>query len=438
MFPKKPGVYIFKNKDGQVIYVGKAINLYHRISSYFSRSNRFGLSAKTAMLSSAISSVETIVVASELEALILEASLIKKYLPKYNVRLTDDKDYLYIGITKEEFPKVITLRKQDLRRVKKFFGPFPSARTVRNTLKLLRKVFPWCSASQGLALRTRRACFYHHLGLCPGVCVGLISKEDYNKIINRFSKFMDGKKDKLIEELTMDMLKLSEREKFEEASKLKKIIDGINYLTQPNNVQAYLENSNFFEDQKNLALQELKKVLNLKTLPLRIEGYDISNIGGKNATGSMVVLNEGDIDKSQYRKFKIRLSGKPNDVAMMREVIRRRLKHKDWPIPNLIIVDGGKGQVNAVNYELQTTNHNLPIFGLAKRREWLYPPEGEISASLSNSRKARISLSNSRKARIIKLSKKSLSLQLLQKLRDEAHRFALTFHRKLRNKEALL
>ena len=157
----------------------------------------------------------------------------------------------------------------------------------------------------------------------------------------------------------------------------------------------------------------MQKDLGLEKIPQRIEGYDISNLSGKEAVGSMVVLTQGEIDKSQYRKFKIHIAGKPNDVGMHKEMMRRRLKHAEWSMPDLIIIDGGRGQVKGVNYELRTKNYKLPIFGLAKRMEWLYPPEGEI----------------------IKLKKSNPALKLLQKLRDESHRFAITFHRKLRGKK---
>ena len=223
---------------------------------------------------------------------------------------------------------------------------------------------------------------------------------------------MDGKKEKLVEDLIKEMTQASKGQKFEEAAKVKKVIEGINYLTQSNRVQAYLENPNFLEDEKKQALIELKKDLNLTELPRRIEGYDISNIQGKEATGSLVVLTDGEIDKSQYKKFKIRASGRPNDVGMMKEMIKRRLNHPEWPLPDLIIVDGGRGQANAAKFEIRNSKFEIPVFGLAKRLEWLYPPEREV----------------------VKLSRKSLSLKLLQKIRDEAHRFALVYHRKLRGR----
>lgn len=412
LIPHKSGVYIYKDSEGKVLYVGKAIDLYHRVTSYFSKD----LSLKTRTLVEKIASLETIIVESELEALILEANLIKQFLPPFNVRLTDDKDYLYIALTKEEFPKVITARKQDLKVTKKNWGPYPSSRTVRETLKSLRRIFPWCSSPPGPKNKNLRPCFYYHLKLCPGACVGLISKDDYNLIINRFSKFLDGKKEELIEELSLEMVKLSNEHKFEEASRVKKIIQGILYMTQTNRVKSYLENPNFLEDERKVALEQLKSDLKLEKLPERIEGYDISNISGVDATGSLVVLTSGEIDKSQYRKFKIHITGRPNDVGMHKEMMQRRLRHPEWPMPDLIIIDGGRGQVRGVSAVIsESVGLQIPIFGLAKREEWLYPPEGEI----------------------IKLSKKSLSLKLLQKLRDEAHRFAITFHRKLHRKVAL-
>lgn len=405
---------MFKDKEGVVIYVGKAIDLYSRVASYFSTRNHL---PKTQVLIEKIADVETIIVESELEALILEANLIKKFLPLYNIRLADDKDYLYIKITKEPFPKIITARKNDLEEALKYFGPFPSSRTVRDTLKLLRRVFPWCSnplrfldSRQTAAKTGPRPCFYYHLHLCPGACVGKINQKDYRKNINRFVAFMEGKKSQLVKELTDEMMKAAEKEKFEEAQALKKMLSGVVYLTQSNRVQTYLENPNFLEDEKDRALKQLQKDLKLPTLPSRIEAYDISNIQGGDATGSMVVLSHGEVDKSQYRKFKIKISGRPNDYGMHKEMLQRRLNHPDWPLPNLILIDGGRGQAKVAGLAVKGRGLNIPVFGLAKRMEWLYPPEGEI----------------------VKLPRSNLSLKLLQKIRDEAHRFALSFHHKLR------
>lgn len=412
IIPHKPGVYRYKDTSGNIIYVGKAIDLHNRVSSYF---NGQAKDTKTYHLVQNIASVETTVVESEIEALILEANLIKQYLPLYNIKLTDDKDYLYIIITKEEFPKVITGRKYDLKFAGKYFGPFPSSTTVKTTLKKIRRVFPWCSNPPGPRNKTKRPCFYYHLGQCPGACVGVISPEEYKLILNRFAKFMDGKKQELVEDLNQEMVDLSDATKFEDAARIKKILDGIAYLTSPTKIQGYLENPNFLDNLNQQGMEDLQSALNLPSLPQRIEGYDISNFQGTDATGSMVVLTNGEIDKSQYRKFKIKISGKPNDYAMHAEMAERRLKHPEWPLPDLFLIDGGRGQVQAVYKVHQKLGINVPIFGLAKRMEWLYPPEGEV----------------------VRLPKKNMGLRLLQKLRDESHRFAITYHRKLRAKNFL-
>ena len=436
LIPHKPGIYIYKNSSGTIIYVGKAVDLFSRVSSYFSKSWH---DVKTTKLVENIASAETIIVESEIEALILEANLIKKFMPLYNIRLTDDKDYLYIVVTDEEFPKIITARKKDLIKIKKWFGPYPSATTVKTTLKKLRRVFPWCSGKGlGASIKyqgKRKACFYYHLGLCPGACTEEISRDNYMKIVRRFSKFLDGKKTELLEELSKEMEQYSKELKYEEAAKIKRIIKGINYVTAPTKITNYLLNPNFLEDLNKNSLEELRGILNLLEIPVRIEAYDISNFQGKEATGSMVVLTNGEVDKSQYRRFKIKITGKPNDYAMHAEIMGRRLKHQEWPLPQLFLIDGGRGQVTAVKAVIlsavkdllkekrktdssalpQNDISNIPIFGLAKREEWLYPPEGEI----------------------IKLPKKSLALRLLQKIRDESHRFAVSYHRKLRAKSFL-
>ncbi len=422
--PHKPGVYQFQDRSGKIIYVGKAIDLYSRVSSYF---NNKDLSVKTRALVENIASVETIIVESEIEALILEANLIKQYLPQYNIRLTDDKDYLYIKVTKEDFPRVVTARRHDLKDALRYFGPFPSSTTVKQTLKRLRRVFPWCQfGGQRLGIRgLKRACFYYHLGLCPGACVGEISKEDYRKIVDRFSSFLAEGKQKVLDELMSEMNAAAGDQRFEEALRIKKTIEGVIYLTQPNQIKSYLENPNFLEDQRQIALEELQRALKLEKIPERIECYDISNIQGHESTGSMVVLTNGEIDKSQYRRFKIKITGKPDDYAMHQEMMRRRLKHAEWPLPDLFIIDGGLGQVRASSEELSRHRRTspkagvksleIPIFGLAKRFEWLYSPDGEV----------------------IKLSKSSGALKLVTKIRDEAHRFAITYHRKLHRKAVI-
>ncbi len=412
----KPGVYIYYDQKGKLLYVGKAVDLSKRIASYFNGHNQ---STKTAILVEHIASVETIVVESELQALILEANLIKKYLPPFNVKLTDDKDYLYIKVTKDIFPKIVTARKKDLADAIDYFGPFPSSTIVKVTLKRLRRIFPWCSNPPEQPIDPKvldkkiKPCFYYHLNLCPGACVGKISPSDYQKNIKMFIRFMDGKQSEMVNDLQKQMMEAADQLQFEKAGQIKRILSGISYITQPTSISMYLDNPNFVDDQRGQALLDLSKSLKIDSDLARIECYDISNFQGIDSTGSMVVLTNGEIDKSQYRRFKIQITGKPNDFAMHAEMMRRRLKN-DWPLPDLFLIDGGRGQVRAAAAELEKVGIKRPILGLAKRMEWLYPVEGEV----------------------IKLPKRSLGLRLLQKIRDESHRFAITYHRKLRYKSS--
>lgn len=415
-----PGVYIFKDRQGQVLYVGKAVNLKRRILSYFQGRQT---DLKVTLLAKKTAFLETIVVDSELEALILEANLIKKFLPPFNLRLADDKDYLYIKVTKGKYPQITTARKKELQGAQVYFGPFPSAKTVRTTLKKLRRVFPWCSSPlqkcflDNGAPRDKRLkpCFYYHLGQCPGACVGKIDSQDYKKIVRNFINFMQGGKDKLLKELSGEMVGASEKWEFEKAARIKKVVEGINYLTQPTSIQSYLDNPNFMEKQREEGLKQLWQDLNLPKTPQRIEAYDISNIGGAYATGSCVVMAFGEVSQDDYRKFKIKIEEKSNDAAMMGSMIGRRLNHDEWPYPDLILVDGGVAQARVGYRELLQKGLTIPLFGIAKRMDWLYPPFGKV----------------------VKLERSRLSLRLIQKIRDEAHRVALSYHRHLRQKGML-
>lgn len=414
--PNLPGVYLYKDSQGEVIYCGKAINLLKRVRSYFNRTNI----ARTQNLVENIADVQTIVVQSELEALILEANLIKKYKPKFNIRLIDDKEYLYIKITADDFPKVMTARKSQLEFTKEYFGPFPSSTVVKETLKKLRRVFRWCNnppirTGPGLYKTPNKPCFYYHLSLCSGACAREVSGKEYRRQIGSFIKFLSGQGGALVEGLEKNMKEAAKEQNFEVANTYKKMIEGIGYLRASTRVAHYLTNPNFIEDVREQGLAELAEALNLKDLPKRIECYDISNIGGHQAVGSMVVLANGEIDKSSYRKFKIRMEGQPNDFAMLSEMMKRRLNHPEWGWPDMILIDGGRGQIRAALKEIEGRGMKIPLWGIAKRREWLYPPEGDE----------------------IKLRKNSLALRLVQKIRDESHRFAITYHRKLRDRKFL-
>jgi excinuclease ABC subunit C len=390
--------------------VGKAKDLKKRVSSYFVGKD---LGEKTRILVSQIRKIKTIDVASEIEAFLLEERLIKKYKPHYNIKLLDDKRYPSLKITiKDKYPKVLIVRKIDNDKAL-YFGPYTSATSLRTVLKLLRRIFPY----QAVLNHPNKLCLYYHLGLCP--CPSVTQDENYHKNIKHIISFLNGNKDLLLKDLSKEREQASINEDFEKAAQLQKKIEAITLITssfyQP---FEYELNPNLRSDTVAANLTDLKQILNENKVPVvnleRIECYDISNTSGLNATGSMVVFTNGEKDTSSYRRFKIKrdYKNKPNDFAMMQEMLERRLKHVDWPKPSLLVIDGGKGQVSSVKDVLEKLELNIPLIGLAKREETI------ITSELKE----------------IKLPKDSKALQLIMHLRDEAHRFAITYHKKLRSK----
>jgi len=401
-----PGCYIYRNSDNEIIYVGKAINLKKRVSQYFQRDDALG--PKTKSLVSQISSVETKIVGSEIEALILESSLIKKFRPKYNSQLKDDRSYLYICISKEAFPKVFTAHSSNLPQNADIFGPFPDASAVKSILKTLRHLFPF----YGLRKHPKNACLYCHLGLCPGPNP---DKIQYRQNISKIKKLLNGHTHSLAKSLKKDMLQASKNENFENASLIKKQLDSLNYIISGwHNLKNMFSDISLPEDKQSQAILELKNTLKpyltLKNIN-RIEAYDISQMGNKYFVASMVVWQNGEIDHSEYRKFKIRSKSSPDDQFMMKEAVYRRLKHPEWTSPDLLLLDGGKPQVSAVSSVC-----NLPIIGLAKKEETIIIKHSDSWVE-------------------IKLPPKSQTLLLLKRLRDEAHRFANKYRRELMKKE---
>lgn len=400
------------------MYVGKAKNLQKRVNSYFASDVNLG--PKTHALVSKVKKIETVALNSEIEAFLLENRYIKKYKPKYNVKLADDKAYPMIKITvKDKFPKVLTVRCPD-KSNSVYFGPFPNAAgSLRLTLKIIRKIFPYQSAPN----HPKKICLYYHLGLCPcpPVFDSLEFKKEYKKTIRHIIDFLNGNSKKIIRDLTRERDLLSDNEEFEKANLLQNKIRATELITGPfYKTKLDLDiNFNFMEDLRKKEISDLKEILNKNNLNIksleRIECFDISNTSGTNATGSMVVFIQGEKDGSKYRKFKIRTVNSPNDFAMMEEVLKRRLNHNEWSYPDLIIVDGGKGQVSSALKALKDANKNIPLTGLAKREETI------ITSDFKE----------------IILPKNSDALKLLMRIRDEAHRFAITYHRKLRSKNFL-
>ena len=514
--PNKPGVYIMRDETDTIIYIGKAKNLIKRVKSYFrEKLDR----PKTQILMSHFHSLEYIVTNSEKEALILEATLIKKHRPRYNVQLKDDKRYPYVKITDEKFPRLVITR--NVTKNGAYFGPFTDVGSVKQTVKFLKSLFK---------IRTCRnmdgPCLNSQIDLCYAPCAGNISEDEYCEIINKIDLFFQGKYSVIVKNLKQEMMQAAENEEFEKAAVLRDQINSIEEIMEKQFVdlvdddldqdvialakgdeevvviimpirngkivgrddflmsasqydssseimfafiQQYygynrhvpkqilldedIEDKELLEDwlsdlrgnkvhikvpqkgvklrlvkmaQKNAeiikhqkkkmesALIELKKYLKLEKLPHVIEGYDISNISGKFAVGSKVSFKDGKPNKKRYKHFKMETPG-PNDFAMMEELLTRRLKMVDRdPEPDLIVIDGGKGQLGMACGVLEQLNlTHIPIIGLAKEFEEIYLPNSK---------------------RPIIIPKNNKALHLLQQVRDESHRFAITYHRKLRSK----
>lgn len=438
--PQSSGVYLFKNSKAKIIYVGKAKNLRDRVKSYFSLD--FAMGTKTQALVERTSELDFIETQSELEALILEAELIRRHRPKYNISLKDDKSCLYIVISKEKvevagkkvsLSKVLTSRKSDLKKSDVVFGPFSEAATAKFVVRAIRKIIPYRDCKRTKFSRQQklmRPCLYGDLGLCQAPCTGAVSPKEYQKDMSRIKKLLLGESQKVLKALEREMKFLSKRQSFEEAARKRDTIGKFRCITQSfKDVQKYVENPYLVEDLLQKALEDLtEKIFILDKIPRRIECYDISDISGKEATGSMVVAVNGRIVKGKYKKFKIRAEGQPDDFEMLREVIRRRFKEKSrkdlkrkakrgWAKPDLIVVDGGRGQVSAVLSALDEGGLKLPVAGLAKKEEVVVfrKDSGDFVE--------------------LKLDRSNEGLKLLQRLRDESHRFAKSYHHYLRMKK---
>jgi excinuclease ABC subunit C len=367
------------------LYIGKASSLKRRVLSYFQRPQETRIEQMLAQ----VQNIEAKKTDSVIEALFLENDLIKKYKPKYNVKLKDDKTFLGIFITDEEWPRVMPARITQKLPKGEFYGPFPSAGQVREALQIIRKIFPFrvtCTPMSG------KACFEYHLGQCPGVCAGKVEKKEYQKTVRQIRLFLHGKKKSVISDLEKDMKIAAKNTDFEKAAKLRDKIFALKHI-------------------QDVALITEENMLYPQDIPTRIEAYDVSNIAGAFAVGSMVVFAEGLIDKSQYRKFKIKSFKGSDDIRALKEIIDRRLNHTEWSYPDLILIDGGRGQVNGAKDVIKSRRLNIPIVGVAKGP-------------------------NRDKDEIIGAENLSFDKKLLLRVRDEAHRFAIKYYR-LRHRKGL-
>ena len=539
--PKKPGCYLFKDKNNKIIYIGKAKVLRNRVRSYFQDSRFEG--PKIERLKTRIADFETIVTDSETEALILEMNLIKEYKPRYNINLKDDKSYPYIRVTKERFPRIFPTR-TIIRDGSRYFGPYTDVRSMRNLLKSVKRIFPIRSCNYDLteavvAKKKYKLCLDYYIKKCDGPCEGLVGEEEYNSMVERIVNFINGKNNQVVRELQEKMWKLSGAQRYEEAARFREQVQSIQNFQYKQKVvtdedldrdivavavddddacgvvfkvrdgkilgrqhfflngvaeeafeyvvtsflkQFYLK-SDFVPEEillptevedadevkqwlseerekavkllnpkkgqkaklvkmalKNarLLLEELKleklkakdfiahsvkalqRDLRLKDPPLRIECFDISNIQGTDPVASMVTFVNGRPKKSDYRKFKIRVKETPDDFAMMAEAVERRYRGSlanKLDSPDLILVDGGKGQLSAAEQVLSKLNKTgQPIAALAKRLDEVFVPGASEAQNIP---------------------KTSSGLKLLQQIRDEAHRFAVTYHRTLRKKRTI-
>jgi excinuclease ABC subunit C len=536
--PEQPGVYLMKNARGEILYIGKARVLADRVRSYFQKGGE--QTPKTSLMLSQAADIETLVTRSELEALILESNLVKRHRPRFNVVLRDDKQYPYLRFpVKESFPRLTIVR-----RVQKdgalYYGPYVPAGALRETLKVIRKVFPLATCEIEIDGKADRPCLEYELKRCMAPCVGYQSREEYHQIVKQVRQFLEGRDDELLDGLRSEMQAAADHEHFEEAARLRDRIFKIERMLEKQRVAQttstdqdvialarqgtavdlqmlfvrgglLIGRKDFFwpaaadasdeelvraaieqfynkevlppkevlvptrlgeaalleawlsekkgetvrfvapergvkhqllllaeenaaaaladhlrdEETDRLATEELKRLLRLQRVPHRIEGFDISNTMGDQSVASMVVWEDGQAKKSDYRKFRIKTVEGANDFASMQEVIVRRYgAEEDLPLPDLILIDGGLGQLAAAMEGLKRVGcSGLPILGLAKAR-------GERNGH--HKKDERIFLPG-RKNPVV-LAPSSPATHLLQRIRDEAHRFAITFHRKLRGK----
>lgn len=442
--PKSPGIYRFRDKKDKIIYIGKAANLHSRVLSYW-RAAANHSRAKLIMLEQ-IAKIDWLETDSEIEALLLEANLVKKYQPYYNILLRDDKRFAYIKIsTEDEIPGIFITRKID--KAGRYFGPFTSAQAARETVRAIRKIFPYCNIKKAQT----RPCFYYQIGRCLGVCAGKITGSEYLElVIKPLIMFLEGKKKKIIKNYELQIRAL---EKNNINSANDEILNKLKFELK--NMKQVLANSRVLSVQEKYAndVIELAKLLGLPKIPERIEGYDIANIFGREAVGSMVVFTGGEPNKNEYRKFKIKIGqGQANDVRMLKEILERRFLHSiaplkkggegglrlageknksllppfikggSWPLPDLIIVDGGKAQINTASQVLKKYQLEIPAVAVAKGA-------GLRSAAAPDK------LFFPGQTKPLELPLASPALHLIKRVRDEAHRFAIGYHRRLRSKE---
>ena len=404
--PDTPGVYFHLNKAGEVIYVGKAAVLKNRVRQYFQKSHK---DPKTEALVKEIADTKWIQVDTEMDALFLESEKIKQYMPKWNILLRDDKTVVYVKITMQDEVPYLSFTRTPLDDGAEYIGPFYGKIALEKALRALRRVFPYYTKPY-----TGKKTLDTDLGLTPGIEIGKTTPTEYKKNLKKLIRLMWGDRKGLVRDLEKTMKKEAEAGNFEKAAEARDQLFGLNEFKK----KIVFSDKEFLDISSDQALVDLQKMLGLKKPPRRIEGYDISHQSGTNAVGSMVVFLNGASARDKYRKFKIRGKGS-DDLKSMKEVIERRLKHKEWDYPDLIVLDGGITQVNAVLPLLLPLE--IPVIGRDK------------SGNHSKSAKVRLVIPGAR----LELPTGSHVARLIARIDEESHRFAITYHTLLKRKSML-
>jgi excinuclease ABC subunit C len=394
--PQAPGVYFFVGSGGKILYIGKATSLRDRVQSYFTQDVTATRGTHIAAMVEKSKSIRFTKTDSVLEALVLEADLIKKHHPPYNTKEKDDKSWNHIVITKEPFPRVRVVRGRDLmlgnvkEKIDEIFGPFPRGGILKDAMKIIRKIFPfrdYCTPGTG------KPCFNAQIGLCPGVCTSEISQNEYHARIKNLKLFLRGRKKDVIRNLTNEMRAYAKAREFEKAGEVKRILFALTHIQDI----ALLKNADY-------------RGLYADLRSIRIEGYDIAHMSGKHLVGVMTVVENGETMKNEYRKFKIKSFQGVDDTRALREVLERRLKHPEWQYPKLIVVDGGTAQKNAAEMVLRGAGSTIPVVSVVKDKHHR-PREILGERKFVQKYEREILLANS-----------------------EAHRFAVSYHRQTRGK----
>lgn len=425
--PKSPGVYFHKDKSGEIIYIGKAAVLHNRVRQYFQKSR--SRDPKTEALVSEIVDTDWTEVETEIDALFLEAEMVRRYLPRYNILLRDDKSLSYVKINiKSDYPTV-SMTRRPLDDGAEYFGPYINAYPVRKALKYLRRIFPYAVKRDEGTMGSK---LYEQIGLDPGLDSGKTDIVLYRANLKQLAQYLRGGRKKIINDIETEMKAAAKAKEFEKAAKLRNQLFELKALSK----QVVFGDREFLDISKDKGLSGLGNLLGIEP-PKRIEGYDISHMSGTDNVASMVVFRSGMPEKSAYRKFKMRLKGN-NDFAHMNEAITRRLGErnvKSWGLPNLFLIDGGKGQVQAaVNARNNAGYSKIPLIGLAKREEEIVIAKKGSNVTLNSefAIKSQFVITETDDYILIRMPLSHDIVKLLQRIRDESHRFAVSYHTTLK------